>query len=128
MASMAAQPRRVLVGYDGTEASRKALDVAAGLIGYGSTLAVATVEQTGAPTANIVLSEAREWLLQHHLPAAYLPLHGDPADELVDAASYLDADLVVVGRRSQNGEARPAMGPVSTEVAQRAPCDVLVVK
>jgi nucleotide-binding universal stress UspA family protein len=125
---MAAQPRRVLVGYDGTEASRKALDVAAGLIGYGSTLAVATVAQTGAPTANIVLSEAREQLLRRHLPAAYVPLYGDPAEELVEAAAYLDADLVVVGGRSENGVTKPTLGPVSAEVVQCASCDVLVVK
>jgi len=41
---MAAQPRRIVVGFDGSDAAWRALDVAAGLTGYGSTLAVVSVE------------------------------------------------------------------------------------
>ena len=44
---MAARARKIMVGYDGSDASTRALDVAADLVGYGSTLAVVTV-QNGA--------------------------------------------------------------------------------
>ena len=125
---MAARLRRILVGYDGTEAAQRALDAAVGLIGYGSTLAVASVAPEGTRTADIVLSEVRKRLLESHVTATYLPLLGKPADELVDAACELDADLVVVGGRNKNGVLRLELGPVSAEVVQRAPCDVLVVK
>jgi nucleotide-binding universal stress UspA family protein len=125
---MATQSRRVLVCYDGTEAARRALDTAVALMGYGSTLTVAAVAPAGAHTTDLVLSEARERLLQSHLTATYVPLLGEPADELVDAALQLGVDLVIVGGRNKNGVLRLDLGPVSTDVVQRAPCDVLVVK
>ena len=128
MVDMATQPKRVLVCYDGSEAAEKALDAAADLVGYGSTLAVATVAAEGARTVNAMLSEARERLLQRHQMATYLPLHGEPTEELVNAALELGADLVIVGGRSQNGVLRLGLGPVSADIVQRVPCDVLVVK
>jgi nucleotide-binding universal stress UspA family protein len=128
MDSMAARAKRLLVAYDGTDAARRALDTAASLVGYGSMLAVASVTHEGSHTANILLSEARERLLQRHVPATYLPLLGDPAEELLDAAADVAADLVVIGKRSHNGGARAALGSVSDDVVRRAPCDVLVVR
>jgi len=42
---MAGQPRQILVRFDGSEASQRALDVAADLVGYGSSLAVVVVRR-----------------------------------------------------------------------------------
>ena len=128
MTDMATRPKRVLVCFDGSAAAEKALDAAAGLIGYGSTLAVASVAPLGADTAEAKLDEARERLLERHVSATYLPLHGHAADELVDAAQVLGADLLVVGARTRNGHLELGLGPVSGDVVQRAPCDVLVVR
>ncbi|WP_424697385.1 universal stress protein, partial [Gaiella sp.] len=52
---------------------------------------------------------------------------GEPAVELVDAARELDADLVVLGRRSRSLR-RVVLGSVSAKVVRDAPCDVLVVR
>jgi nucleotide-binding universal stress UspA family protein len=128
MQAMSERPKSLLVGYDGSDVARRALDTAASLLGYGSTLAVASVTTGESHSANILLSEARERLLQRHLSATYLPLLGDPAEKLLDAARDVDADLVVVGTRSQNGTPRPALGSVSGDLVRRAPCDVLVVR
>jgi nucleotide-binding universal stress UspA family protein len=128
MQSMAGRPQRVLVGYDGSSSAQRALDAAARLIGYGSTLTVASVAPFGADSAESTLLEARERLLQQHISATYLRLAGDAADELVDAVQVLGADLIVVGARSQNGHLELGLGPVSGDVLDRAPCDVLVVK
>jgi nucleotide-binding universal stress UspA family protein len=125
---MAARPKKVLVCYSGSESGRRALDAAVEQMGYGSLLAVASVVHGEEHTANLVLSEARERLLERHLTATYLPLLGDPADELVGTAAALDADLVVIGARDRNGRPTLELGPVSSEVVRRAPCDVLVVK
>jgi nucleotide-binding universal stress UspA family protein len=125
---MTARSKRVLVGYDGSKSAVKALDAAAALVGYGSTLAVVTVGPLGAAFTESALGEARDHLLQLQVPATYLPRYGDPADELVDAAQVLGADVVVVGGRTQNGHLELGLGPVSGDVVQRAPCDVLVVK
>jgi nucleotide-binding universal stress UspA family protein len=124
---MAARPKRVLLCFDGSELSRRALDAAAALVGYGSTLAVANVAHDEAHEADLVLREAREDLLLRGLTATYLPLSGDPADRLVQAALELGADLVVVGRRGRAGTPDRALGRVSAGVVSRAPCDVLVV-
>jgi len=120
-----AQPKRVVVGFDGSQGARRALDAATDLIGYGSTLTVVSVASNGESTAPDLLAEARAWLLDRLVTATYIHRAGDAADELVTAATELDADLLVVGRRSDDGERAP--GSVSAEVVRRAVCDVLVV-
>lgn len=127
MRDMAARSQRVLVGYDGSKSSQKALDAAATLIGYGSTLAVVSVAESQF-AAEARLDEARARLRSLHVTATYVPLYGDAADELVDAAQVLDADVIVIGGRTQNGYLELGLGSVSGDVVQRAPCDVLVVK
>lgn len=127
MRCMAARPKRVLVGYDGSESARRALDAAAGLIGYGSTLAVASVAPPGSECGQAPLDDAREYLLERQVSASYVLRHGDAADQLVDAAQMLGADLIVVGGRIQNGDVF-GLGRVSRDVLQDAPCDVLVVR
>ena len=61
------------------------------------------------------------------MAASYLQPVGEPAAELVDAARELDADLVVLGRRSRSLR-RAVLGSVSAKVVRNAPCDVLVVR
>ncbi|MGH3135441.1 MAG: universal stress protein [Gaiellaceae bacterium] len=121
---MAGQPRQILVGFDGSEASRRALDVAADLVGYGSSLAVVHVRREGEPRSPTV-ELAREHLLRRQLTARYLESCGHPAKEIVRAARAVHADLVVVGRRNV---LEPVLGSVSASVVRRAPCDVLVVR
>jgi nucleotide-binding universal stress UspA family protein len=122
---MAAQPRRIVVGYDGSPPARRALDAAAGLTGYGSTLPVVVVAvEAGAD--GVALADARDHLIARHVPATYVQAVGDPADELFAAARELDADLVVLGRH----ESRERSGrddALGRAVLRRATCDVLVV-
>jgi nucleotide-binding universal stress UspA family protein len=126
--SMAAQARRILVGFDGSEAAWRALDVAAQLTGYGSTLAVATVASEGNGGVRNLLDAAHERLLEQHVTATYVGKVGDPAEELVCLAHELGADLVVVGRRGERSDGAPLTGSVSAEVVRDAPCDVLVIR
>jgi nucleotide-binding universal stress UspA family protein len=124
---MAAQPRRIVVGFDGTEGARRALVGAAELAGYGSSLTVVTVARDGDRTGSEQLATAREILLDRLLTARYVQRIGDPASEIVSAASEFAADLVVVGRRDDREQPGGEPGSVSAEVVRRAPCDVLVV-
>jgi len=124
---MAAQPRRIIVGFDGTDGARRALESASQLAGYGSTLTVVTVARDGGNEGGAVLANARELLLEKLVTATYVQRFGDPAEELVSAAAELGADLVVVGRRGGEDAARPEPGSVSADVVRLAPCDVLVV-
>jgi nucleotide-binding universal stress UspA family protein len=111
---MAARIRRIVVGYDGSDESRRALDAAADLVGYGSTLAVVSVQESASsPSA---AREARTRLQERHVQAVYHERAGEPTEQLVEAAVRSGADLVVVGRSA---------GPQALE---QAPCDVLVVR
>lgn len=122
---MATRPQRILVGYDGSEAAERALSVAADLIGYGSTLSVVTVHPGEIDRS--MAAGAREQLQRRHVGARYHEVHGSPAEQLVAKANELDADLVVVGRRSRK-PIRSLLGSVSATVVRCCPCDVLVVR
>jgi nucleotide-binding universal stress UspA family protein len=124
---MAAQTRKILVGYDDSDAARRALDRAADLAGYGSTLTVVTVARNGTASSTNMLDSAREHLLGRHVSATYLQPVGEPAVTLVEAAEEIGADLMVVGRRSRGTLRRLVLGSVSDAVVRGAPCDVLVV-
>ena len=126
-APMAAQPKRIIVGYDATEGAHRALEAAAHLMGYGSALTVVTVAPEGNSGGHNVLAKAREFLLDRLVTATYVERLGEPAEELVQAATELGVDLVVVGRRGGGDDARHEPGSVSADVVRLAPCDVLVV-
>lgn len=122
---MAARPRNIVVGYDGSDASLRALDAAADLAGYGSMLSVVTVRN--GEVGSDVSGAAREHLLRRQVTAAYHEPVGEPAEQLVEVADGVGADLVVVGRRN-HGPVRALLGSVSGRVVRRAHCDVLVVR
>jgi nucleotide-binding universal stress UspA family protein len=113
-AAVAAQARSILLAYDGTDASRRALDAAADLTGYGSTLTV-----VGVRVADSELADARERLLLRHVVARFAA----PTDELLAAVRDSAADLLVVGRAPADSPAGDALGAV----VDGATCDVLVV-
>lgn len=123
---MAPRPRRILVGYDGSEAGQRALAAAADLAGYGSVLTVLSVADGQAVDG--LLDDAREQLLRRQVSAHYVSRTGDPARELIEASRELESDLIVVGRRQQSQLRRLVLGSVSTEVVNQASCDVLVVR
>jgi nucleotide-binding universal stress UspA family protein len=110
-----------MVGYDGSESSARALEVAADLVGYGSTLDVVTIRATELD--EVIPADARDLLGQRLVEAGYHEATGEPAKQLVKKAHELRADLLVIGRR--HGD--PPLGSVSSKVVRRAHCDVLVV-
>src|SRR6476619_209048 len=124
---MAAQPKRIVVGFDGTEGSRRALDAASQLMGYGSTVTVVRVRTDGADDERDPLDAARDILIERLITARYEQRVGEPAAEIVDVARDLDADVIVVGRRGPRERNGAGPGSVSAEVVTRAGCDVLVV-
>jgi nucleotide-binding universal stress UspA family protein len=108
------QAKRILVAYDGSEGSRRALDAAMEVMGYGSTLAV-----VGAVTAfsRDPLAEASRYLTARHVLARYIDGNGHPAETILSTAADLDADVIVL---AANGSLE--------SVVRGAPCDVLVVR
>ena len=78
-----------MVAYDDSDAARRALDRAADLAGYGSTLTVVSVATEGGRYQAGPLDRAREQLVRRQVTATYLQPVGEPAAELVEAAREL---------------------------------------
>lgn len=132
---------RILVGYDGSDHARKALERAAEIAKYRqaevAVMSVSHVAVSGhGPSIedpqelgerDSELQEATQYLGKHGIAARVVHGHGDPADALAEEARSSEADLIVVGTHGR-GLARVLLGSVSTKVVQHAPCDVLVVR
>jgi nucleotide-binding universal stress UspA family protein len=134
--------RKIVVGYDGSEASKRALERAAELLDNGGPVTVVTAVQLGTPTVHGAtaippeereeqherLEEARRLLGKRGIETRAVDGTGDPANVIVEEAKELGADLVVVGTHGKNVAQRLVLGSVSTKVVHDAPCDVLVVR
>lgn len=133
----------VIVGYDGSEHSQRALERAASLVRDSGTLVVVAAARLAGLTRDlgasavdpVELEAAREALekartqLAGKVPnARFVEAHGEPAEALVRQAEEEGADLIVVGTRGLNFAQRALLGSVSTKVVHDAPCDVLVVR
>jgi nucleotide-binding universal stress UspA family protein len=138
----------IIVGVDGSEVSRRALDWAVREAGLrGAALTVLAVHQvasnywTGSPEhyaadqpVTEVMRRAAEEAVQKAVsqagesaPASVTvrAVSGLPAQELVSASS--DADLVVVGSNSGSGLSQMLLGSVTNKVVNHAKCPVVVI-
>jgi nucleotide-binding universal stress UspA family protein len=133
--------QKIVVGFDGSEHGRRALERAAALAKTGATVTVVsaapvTVLVRGGSAINPVdaeerdhaLDDARSILAGAGVEANYVEGSGDPADVIVQEAERGGADLIIIGTRGLNFAQRWLLGSVSTKVVQHAPCDVLVVR
>jgi len=133
---------RIVVGFDGSDQAREALERAADIAG-GATIAVVSsanvrtffrgaglspVDPADAEAREKALADAREFLEGRGVNGVYIEGHGSPADVIVQEAEESGADLIVVGARGLGAAKRIALGSVSTNVVHHAHCDVLVVR
>ena len=135
--------KTIVVGYDETEPSKRALDRAAELgQAFGAKLIVTSVapvmvsigrsagaiDPTDTPAEHVAeLEHARAHLEGKGLDVELVPAIGEPADTIVDVADERHADLVVVGTREPNVIERLLGQSVSQSVSRHAHCDVLIV-
>ena len=135
--------KTIVIGYDETEPSKRALERAAELAhAFGSKLIVVSVapimistsrsmgaiDPVDPPEAHAAeLEHARQLLAGKGLDAEYQPAVGDPAETIVQAAEANGADLIVVGTREPNVLERLLGQSVSGAVSRHAHCDVLIV-
>lgn len=129
--------RTVVLGYDGSAASRSAALRAAEAAGTGGRVLVVTSVSSGdafgletetAGQAEQLLAEARTLLPHQGIEVETLVQEGDPAETLAVAARDNDADLIVVGARGRSYFARALRGSVAARLLTRAPCDVLIAR
>ena len=120
--------RRMLIATDGSStadrAARKGYALARRL------QASVTLLFVGHPkTGELVLKDTVKTIGEEAgVPSAIEIRTGDPAEEIVDAASSEGFDLVVIGNRGLTGAKAALLGSVPRDVAETAPCDVLVAR
>ena len=132
---------KIVVGYDGSDSAKRALERAADRAGDGDQVVVVAAAEPHARAGieagahldpSVVkqrlgdLENAKQFFSERGIDAETLEAQGDPGAVIVQAAK--DADLIVVGSRGLNPVQRMLLGSVSSKVVHRAACDVLVVR
>jgi nucleotide-binding universal stress UspA family protein len=135
----APRARTVVLGYDGSESARRALECAAEAAGSGGRVVVVTAVQRAVEpalgegalvveAAARLLDEASELLSARPVDVSTRVEEGEPGQVLVEAARDVSAALIVVGARGDSYLARALRGSVGERLVARAPCDLLVVR
>ncbi len=138
---------RVLVGTDGSPSSYRAVQRAAEIAAaMGGPLSIVRAVGPGEPHVVVADRDEGEGLGYEQVPEDLLAearriaadagcaettavvVEGEPVRVLIALAEEQDVELVVVGDRGISSLAGRFLGSVPTLVAQRAPCDVLIVR
>ena len=133
----------IIVGYDDTEPSKRALERGAQFAkAFSAKLIVTSVAPVTTPAGGrslgtdpsdtpsehqAELHTAHEYLAKEGLEAQYVEAVGHPAESIVAAAVDHSADLIIVGTRELGFVQRLFGASVSDSVAHRAQCDVMIV-
>jgi nucleotide-binding universal stress UspA family protein len=137
--------KTIVVGFDGTDEARRALERAKSLArAFGSRIVVVSVAEmplaAAAPGAIVVAdevernaervaNEAGAILASHGLEVDVRTEAGSPGQAIVAVADAEGADLIVTGTHDPGFLERLfGGGSVSGMVAHRASCDVLIVR
>jgi nucleotide-binding universal stress UspA family protein len=129
----------VIVGYDGSEPAKRALEHAAELVGRRGSVSVINVIKAQSVSSRLVtltdkeratqdrlLGESERVLVRLGVVVTLIAAAGDPAAEILAAAESIGATVIVIGRRKRS---TPRLGrtALSNALVRRAGIDVLVV-
>jgi nucleotide-binding universal stress UspA family protein len=131
--SMIARMKTIVLAYNDTSASDRALERAAELARfYEANLVVTSVvpvlvgaEPAAGPGPELQLAETR--LREYGLEPELVEAVGEIAEAIVEVADSRGADLIVVGTREPSQVERMLGHSVSEAVQRMAHCDVLIV-
>lgn len=87
-----------------------------------------TEEEASTRGLRDAVARAEALLLRDGLTVEGFLVHGRPGTSIVDEATAMEADLVVVGSRGHGTIATMVLGSTASEVADHAPCPVLVAR
>ena len=143
--------RSIVVGTDGSDTARKAVDEAIDLAkSVGARLHLVSAyepvphsrlreEARQAPAdlqwmvnpredVDATLSDAADVVREAGVEVETFAREGDPADAILDVAEERNADLIVVGNKGMTGARRFLLGSVPNKVSHHAPCSVLIIR
>jgi nucleotide-binding universal stress UspA family protein len=139
--------RTIVVGTDGSSRAKKAVQEAVDLArcegarihlvavfsnterhweSFESSAKVQVVDLR-AVAESVLAREARE-VEQQGVEVDWGAREGDPAEAILEAASDVDADLIVIGNKGMTGARRFMLGGVPNKVSHHAQCSVMVVR
>ncbi|WXG39587.1 MAG: universal stress protein [Candidatus Freyarchaeum deiterrae] len=140
---------KIMVGTDGSETAKKAVDNAIELCkSLGAELIavsavnmapVSGIEKTDGKTynkirdefeqhANEILDEVEKKAAKENLMFKRIVKLGDPADVIVEQAKREKADLIVIGTKGLMGVQRVVLGSHAEKIVRWSPIPVLVVR
>ena len=141
--------KKILLGYDGSESSKKALEKAIKLsktldaelhivgvikpfefaaIDYIPPEEIEKYEEEELKKEEVILKEAIEIAKNNGVNATFRVMEGDPAEELMTYADENGCDLIVIGKRGKGGFKRLLLGSTAGNLVKYANQSVLVVK
>ena len=142
----------IVVGTDGSETARVALEQAIALAGQsGAGLKIVSayepVSDQRLRNQQVEVPKDLEWMVNPRADVLELlelareragragvdcietfARQGDAADAILDVAEEQRADLIVVGNKGMTGAKRFLLGSVPNKVSHHAPCSVLIVR
>lgn len=142
--------QRLLVAYDGSSHSKKALEKAAEFMAEDSNVRTHIVNVTYPPHISLyslygpnlsqevlrdldkeaqkIISEAEEAMADYKDACYFKRLQGNAPQEIIDYANEHEIDLIIIGSRGLGAFKQMFLGSVSHNVVQQASCPVLIIK
>ena len=124
--------QRMVVGVDGSDNARRAVDWAAGLAALvdAEVIAVHSLGLLEHDRQDIKRLFEQDWCAPLSAPGVRSRCElrdGNPVDVLLAAGEEFDADVLVLGSRGLGGFPEQLLGSTSTQVAQHARRPVVIV-
>jgi nucleotide-binding universal stress UspA family protein/GNAT superfamily N-acetyltransferase len=122
----------IVVGIDGSETSDQALEAACALaLASGATVEIVGAHRFLPPDqaeVEAAVRRAASTLRERGVEVREHLRRGDPSLVLTDVAAEQRARLIVVGAGQRAKSTRRLIGSVADNVAERSPCNVLIVR
>lgn len=137
--------KRIVVGFDGSPSSRRALDVALKIEDGADNVTVVSIEENLPQYAAMrgevdedkqaadeyfqrIGQEAADFAKTQGREIDFILLRGHAAQLLTEFATSADADLLVIGHSGHSGVWGSFLGTSADKIVRHATCSVLVVR
>jgi nucleotide-binding universal stress UspA family protein len=134
--------KKILVGFDGSEGSRQALNRSISLLNdQGELLVLAVIPRPSDKTfvdkemyktikkkAEVMIDELVSSIGQQDYTITGIIEQGDPSVQIINASNRLNVDLIVLGSKGTSKIGRYLLGSVANKVVQYAHKPVMVVR